>query len=69
VGIAINGFAAAIFGGLVRPGAALVGGLVLGTTEALVAGYYRASYQSGIALAVMLTLMVWQARRRAGEEA
>jgi branched-chain amino acid transport system permease protein len=43
--------------------------LVLGTTEALVAGYYRASYQSGIALAVMLTLMVWQARRRAGEEA
>jgi len=69
VGIAINGFAAAIFGGLVRPGAALAGGLVLGITEALVAGYYRASYQSGIALAVMLTLMVWQARRRAGEEA
>jgi branched-chain amino acid transport system permease protein len=69
VGIAINGFAAAIFGGLVRPGAALAGGLVLGTTEALVAGYYRASYQSGIALAVMLALMVWQARRRAGEEA
>lgn len=69
VGIAINGFAAAIFGGLVRPGVALVGGLVLGTTEALVAGYYRASYQSGIALAVMLALMVWQARRRVGEEA
>lgn len=69
VGIAINGFAAAIFGGLVRPGAALAGGLVLGVTEALVAGYYRASYQSGIALAVMLALMVWQARRRAWEEA
>jgi branched-chain amino acid transport system permease protein len=69
VGIAINGFAAAIFGGLVRPGAALAGGLVLGITEALVAGYYHASYQSGIALAVMLALMVWQARRRAGDDA
>lgn len=64
VSIAINGFAAAIFGGLVRPGTALIGGLVLGVTEALVAGYYRASYQSGIALALMLGLMVWQARRR-----
>ncbi len=69
VGIAINGFAAAIFGGLVRPGAALVGGLVLGVTEALVAGYYRASYQFGIALAMMLLLMVWQAWRRSEAEA
>jgi branched-chain amino acid transport system permease protein len=69
VGIAVNGFAAAIFGGLVRPGAALAGGLVLGITEALVAGYYRASYQSGIALAVMLALMVYQAWRRREEEA
>ena len=65
VGIAINGFAAAIFGGLLRPGTALVGGLVLGIAEALVAGYSRfASLQSGIALVVILGIMIYQASRR-----
>lgn len=64
VGLAINGFAAAVFGGIMRPVTALVGALVLGAAEALVAGYWRASFQSGVALAIMLALMVWQASRR-----
>jgi branched-chain amino acid transport system permease protein len=64
VAIAISGFAAAIFGGLLRPGTALVGGLVLGVAEALVAGYGQASMQSGVALVIMLGIMVWQASRR-----
>src|SRR5262252_638994 len=64
VGLAINGFAAAVFGGILRPATALVGALVLGVAEALVAGYWRASFQSGVALVVMLVLMVWQASRR-----
>jgi len=62
--LATNGFAAAIFGGLMRPGMALVGGLVLGLAEAFVAGYINGSYQTGVALILMLVLMVWQARRR-----
>lgn len=65
VGIAINGFAAAIFGGLLRPGAALVGGLVLGVAEALVAGYTRyASLQSGVALVLILVILIYQAGSR-----
>ena len=65
VGIAINGFAAAIFGGLLRPATALVGGLVLGVAEALVAGYSNfASLQSGVALVLILGIMVYQAGRR-----
>jgi branched-chain amino acid transport system permease protein len=65
VGIAINGFAAAIFGGLLRPGTALVGGLVLGVAEALVSGYSGfASLQSGVALVLILGIMVFQAGRR-----
>jgi branched-chain amino acid transport system permease protein len=64
VGIAISGFAAAIFGGLVRPGAALLGGLVLGIAEALVAGYAQASLQSGVALVLMIGIMVWRASRQ-----
>lgn len=65
VSIAINGFAAAIFGGLLRPGAALLGGIVLGVAQALVAGFGQASLQSGVALAIMLGIMVWQARQQA----
>lgn len=64
VTLAINGFAAAIFGGLMRPGKALLGGIVLGVAEAMVAGYLSASYQLEVALALMLTLMIWQASRR-----
>jgi branched-chain amino acid transport system permease protein len=64
VDIAINGFAAAIFGGLLRPGTALTGGLVLGMAEALVAGYGKASYQIGVALVLILAIMVVQATRR-----
>ncbi|MQA87615.1 MAG: branched-chain amino acid ABC transporter permease [Streptosporangiales bacterium] len=68
VTLAINGFAAAIFGGLMRPMMALVGGLVLGVAEALVAGYYESAFQTEVALAIMLTLMVWQASRRSALE-
>lgn len=62
--LATNGFAAAIFGGLVSPGWALAGGLILGVAEALIGGYYNASYETEVALVLMLALMVWQARRR-----
>lgn len=64
VDLAISGFAAAIFGGLRSFEAALVGGLILGVAESLVAGYAQASYQTVVALGLMLLLMVWQARRR-----
>lgn len=66
VTIAINGFAAAIFGGLMRPMVALTGGVVLGVAEQMVAGYISNAYQLEVALVVMLTLMIWQASRRSG---
>lgn len=68
VSLAINGFAAAIFGGLMRPSLALIGGLTLGVTEAMVAGYISASYQTQVALPLMLALMIWQASRRGATE-
>jgi branched-chain amino acid transport system permease protein len=64
VDLAISGFAAAIFGGLRSFELALAGGLVLGVAESLVAGYAQASYQTVVALGLMLLLMIWQARRR-----
>ena len=63
VQLAINGFAAAICGGLVNPVGALVGGLVLGIGEQMVAGYWQASAETGVALVLLLGLLVWQALR------
>lgn len=64
VTLATNGFAAAIFGGLMSPRLVLLGGVLLGVAEALVGGYYTASYETEVALVLMLAFMIWQARRR-----
>ncbi|MBA9007014.1 MULTISPECIES: branched-chain amino acid ABC transporter permease [Thermomonospora] len=59
-----NGFAAAVLGSLNRPGLALIGALTLGVAETMVAGYHEASYQTVVALALMLVIMIWQSSRR-----
>ncbi|NVI90230.1 branched-chain amino acid ABC transporter permease [Actinomadura sp. BRA 177] len=59
-----NGFAAAVLGGLNRPVVALAGALTLGIAEAMVAGYGEASYQTVVALALMLAIMMVRASRR-----
>jgi len=64
VALATSGFAAAIFGGLNGPTAALVGGIVLGVTESFVAGYFNASYQTEVALILMLAIMIWRSNKR-----
>lgn len=61
--IAVNGFAAAAFGGLVSVPGALAGGLVLGIAENLVVGYVNPQYELTIALLIMLVLIGWRARR------
>ena len=60
--IAVNGFAAAAFGGLVSVPGALLGGLVLGIAENLVIGYVNPQYDLTIALLIMLALIAWRAR-------
>ncbi len=62
VGIAVNGFAAAAFGGLVSIRGALAGGLVLGIAENLVVGYINPQYELAIALLIMLALIGWRSR-------
>jgi branched-chain amino acid transport system permease protein len=69
VGIAINGFAAAAFGGLVSIRLAFVGGLVLGVAQQLVVGYgdiitpQARQYELAAALAIMLVLIGWRSRK------
>lgn len=63
VTLVVNGFAAAVLGGLTRIGLTLLGGLLLGVVQALVAGYGNAAYQLEVALLLMLALMVARAAR------
>ena len=62
--LVVNGFAAAILGNLTRPGLTLVGGLLLGLVQALVAGYLSSSYQTEVALVFMLAVLIARAGRR-----
>jgi branched-chain amino acid transport system permease protein len=64
VSLLVDGFASAILAGLKRPLLALAGGLTLGVTEAMVAGYAKASYQTLIALLLTLAILVAQGLRR-----
>jgi branched-chain amino acid transport system permease protein len=60
--ITINGFAAAVFGGMTSIRLALLGGYALGVVEQLVVGYIDPQYNLIIALAVMLALIGWRSR-------
>ncbi|HET9653832.1 MAG TPA: branched-chain amino acid ABC transporter permease [Kineosporiaceae bacterium] len=67
--LALNGFAAAIFGRLSSPLRTLAGGLLLGIVSQLVAGYLRGSFQTEVALAMMLLVMVLRSQDFVAEEA
>jgi branched-chain amino acid transport system permease protein len=70
VRIAINGFAAAAFGGLVSIRLALLGGLALGTAEQLIVGYapgQARQYELAAALVILLILIGWRSRHEAVE--
>ena len=62
VAITVNGFAAAVFGGLGSIRLALIGGYALGILEQLVVGYIDPQYSLIIALIVMLVLIGWRSR-------
>ncbi|HEX6512107.1 MAG TPA: branched-chain amino acid ABC transporter permease [Chloroflexota bacterium] len=58
VNLAVNGFAAAIFGGLENPMAAVAGGLVLGVAGTLAQGYIGNGFDVVAALVLMLIVLV-----------
>jgi branched-chain amino acid transport system permease protein len=64
VALVVSGFAAAVLGNLTRPAWTLLGGLLLGVAQAMVAGYLSTSYQTEVALLLMLAVMIVQAARR-----
>jgi branched-chain amino acid transport system permease protein len=67
--MALSGFAAAVFGGLASPLRTLAGGLGLGVAGELTAGYLDGSYQTEVALLLMLVIMIARSRSFVPEEA
>jgi branched-chain amino acid transport system permease protein len=67
--LALSGFAAAVFGGLTSPGRTLLGGLALGVAGQMAAGYLDGSYQTEVALLLMLAIMVVRSNSFVQEEA
>jgi branched-chain amino acid transport system permease protein len=57
-GLAIKGFSVLILGGLGSIPGAIVGGLVLGVTEALAAGFISSAYKDVIAFLVMIVVLL-----------
>lgn len=67
--LALSGFAAAVFGGLTSPLRTLAGGLGLGIAGQLTAGYLNGSYQTEMALLLMLVIMIVRSSAFVHEEA
>jgi branched-chain amino acid transport system permease protein len=66
--LVLSGFAAAVFGGLTSPLRTLFGGLGLGVAGQLTAGYLNGSYQTEMALLLMLVIMIIRSRALVQEE-
>jgi len=59
-GLVVKGFAVLILGGLGSIPGAIIGGLVLGVTEALAAGFISSAYKDVIAFAVMILVLLFR---------
>lgn len=57
-GLAVKGFSVLILGGLGSVPGAIVGGLLLGVTEALAAGFISSAYKDVIAFLVMIGMLL-----------
>jgi len=55
--LALKGFAAAILGGFGNPVGAVLGGLIVGLTEALTAGYVSSAYKDAAAFLIILLVL------------
>jgi branched-chain amino acid transport system permease protein len=59
-GLAVKGFAVLILGGLGSIPGAIVGGLVLGVSESLAAGFISSAYKDVIAFLVMIIVLLFR---------
>lgn len=56
--LGLKGFCAAILGGLGNPMGAIAGGLIVGISEAMTAGYLSSAYKDAVAFLIILFVLV-----------
>jgi branched-chain amino acid transport system permease protein len=56
--LGLKGFCAAILGGLGNPMGAIAGGLIVGISEAMTAGYISSSYKDAVAFVIILAVLI-----------
>jgi branched-chain amino acid transport system permease protein len=56
--LGLKGFCAAILGGLGNPMGAIAGGLIVGVTEAMTAGYISSAYKDAVAFIMILLVLI-----------
>lgn len=56
--LGLKGFCAAILGGLGNPMGAIAGGLIVGVSEAMTAGYLSSAYKDAVAFLIILFVLV-----------
>lgn len=56
----VFGFVAAVFGGMGSVRGAMAGGIALGVIEKLVGGYLSSAFESAIAFAILMIILVWR---------
>jgi branched-chain amino acid transport system permease protein len=55
--LGLKGFSAAVLGGLGRPMGAIAGGLMVGISEAMTAGYLSSAYKDAVAFVIILLVL------------
>jgi branched-chain amino acid transport system permease protein len=58
--LGLKGFVAAVLGGLGKSSGAVAGGLLLGLTEAMTAGYISSDYKDAIPFVLILLVLRWR---------
>ena len=67
--LGLKGFCAAILGGLGNPMGAIAGGLIVGVSEAMTAGYVSSAYKDAVAFVIILVVLVAMPRGLFGASA
>jgi len=55
--LGLKGFSAAVLGGLGKPMGAIAGGLILGVSEVMTAGYLSSAYKDAVAFIIILAVL------------
>ncbi len=58
--LGLKGFCAAVLGGLGNPMGAIIGGLIVGISEAVTAGYISSAYKDAVAFIIILSVLFFR---------